>query len=207
MTDLSFTEHIINGEAKTCPMSSGNSVPIASCDHCGKSDNLFKCSSCKLAQYCDRNCQRANWPKHKVICKRNITVSNNKSSKVQVEAAPTGMKCPYKPGNIQTTTATASPGVCPYKDSVEDGRVTLLVRQKLDDGIDGMKELACLAKSGKMAITEPLQDAFEEVLAIAENKLSDISRNLELIIEVCNANRAIEKFYLIFVDIYRQDVT
>lgn len=185
MAELSSSQPVSNvGEAR-CPMSgisSNSSFPIMSCDHCGKSDNLFKCSSCKLAQYCDRNCQRAHWATHKHLCKRNAEESNNKHLEAHIQTPPTGMKCPFKPTNISN--ANTTPGICPYKDSVEDGRVTLLVRQKLDDGVNGMKELACLAKSGKMAITEPLLDAFEEVLRIAEQKIPELSLHIELVLEV-----------------------
>jgi len=29
---------------------------------------LPKCGQCKFTHYCDRVCQRKNWPKHKKIC-------------------------------------------------------------------------------------------------------------------------------------------
>ncbi|KAI0061696.1 hypothetical protein BV25DRAFT_1886486 [Artomyces pyxidatus] len=29
----------------------------------------LKCSKCKSAKYCDKNCQRAHWPQHKEYCK------------------------------------------------------------------------------------------------------------------------------------------
>jgi hypothetical protein len=30
---------------------------------------LLDCSACKLAKYCSKECQRADWPRHKEICK------------------------------------------------------------------------------------------------------------------------------------------
>lgn len=40
------------------------------CVNCGtKSENMKKCSQCKSARYCSSECQRADWKKHKKICK------------------------------------------------------------------------------------------------------------------------------------------
>ncbi|KAI9016615.1 hypothetical protein DFJ74DRAFT_677811 [Hyaloraphidium curvatum] len=42
------------------------------CAHCGRVSGdkaaLKKCSGCGLVEYCDRDCQRADWPEHKKIC-------------------------------------------------------------------------------------------------------------------------------------------
>lgn len=40
------------------------------CAHCSKISTkaLSKCSACKAAGYCNRDCQRANWKTHKQIC-------------------------------------------------------------------------------------------------------------------------------------------
>lgn len=34
-----------------------------------KSENMKKCSRCKVVYYCSSKCQRADWKKHKKICK------------------------------------------------------------------------------------------------------------------------------------------
>ena len=34
------------------------------------SSTLMRCSSCRLAMYCSRECQKANWSQHKIVCKR-----------------------------------------------------------------------------------------------------------------------------------------
>ncbi len=45
------------------------------CSHCGKlppegrSQPFQRCGRCKLAVYCQVDCQRANWPSHKKYCK------------------------------------------------------------------------------------------------------------------------------------------
>ena len=39
------------------------------CTACGKaSESLMHCVRCRKASYCDRNCQQADWPRHKSIC-------------------------------------------------------------------------------------------------------------------------------------------
>ena len=32
--------------------------------------DLKKCPACGLAQYCDKGCQRSDWPEHKEVCKK-----------------------------------------------------------------------------------------------------------------------------------------
>ena len=39
------------------------------CHSCGKIDNgLLVCVKCKIAMYCDKECQRAHWKVHKGLC-------------------------------------------------------------------------------------------------------------------------------------------
>ncbi|KAI1481710.1 hypothetical protein F4774DRAFT_407591 [Daldinia eschscholtzii] len=38
------------------------------CMNCGERDVDLRCSRCKMARYCDANCQRAEWPLHKKVC-------------------------------------------------------------------------------------------------------------------------------------------
>ena len=43
------------------------------CVECGKEEggvSLKKCKACMLVKYCNANCQRNHWPKHKKDCKR-----------------------------------------------------------------------------------------------------------------------------------------
>lgn len=42
-------------------------APKRTCSHCGKTGKL-KCSACRMRYYCDADCQKADWPKHKVMC-------------------------------------------------------------------------------------------------------------------------------------------
>ena len=44
-------------------------VTIFRCFHCGKHDhNLPKCRQCSQAYYCDSDCQRKHWRKHRPVC-------------------------------------------------------------------------------------------------------------------------------------------
>ncbi|KAI0141084.1 hypothetical protein F4776DRAFT_546606 [Hypoxylon sp. NC0597] len=39
------------------------------CLNCGKNEvELQKCTRCKMAQYCNKSCQRDDWPIHKRVC-------------------------------------------------------------------------------------------------------------------------------------------
>ena len=38
------------------------------CEECGDAAT-FRCSKCKIAWYCSRDCQLRQWKKHKPICK------------------------------------------------------------------------------------------------------------------------------------------
>ena len=40
------------------------------CILCGASGSTKKCSSCKTAYYCSRDCQMAHWKTHKEFCKK-----------------------------------------------------------------------------------------------------------------------------------------
>jgi hypothetical protein len=40
------------------------------CDKCLKTCKVLKCSLCRLATYCSKECQRAHWACHKATCKK-----------------------------------------------------------------------------------------------------------------------------------------
>jgi len=45
-------------------------VTIFRCFHCGKHGHrLPKCRQCSQAYYCDADCQRKHWPKHRPVCR------------------------------------------------------------------------------------------------------------------------------------------
>jgi MYND finger len=55
----------------------------ASCYHahnCWKSENLKACSNCKVVRYCCRECQTADWPKHKKYCKEMAKLRKDKEA-------------------------------------------------------------------------------------------------------------------------------
>lgn len=47
-----------------------------SCTACGEEKASKKCSQCKVAQYCDKDCQKFHWFVHKKQC--TSSVSNQK---------------------------------------------------------------------------------------------------------------------------------
>ena len=55
-----------------------NSVRGECCDFCfAKSEDLQRCSKCKFARYCNRECQKSAWKDHKTECERILSVSPN----------------------------------------------------------------------------------------------------------------------------------
>lgn len=55
-----------------------NSVRGQCCDFCfSKSEDLQRCSKCKFARYCNRECQKNAWKDHKTECERILSVSPN----------------------------------------------------------------------------------------------------------------------------------
>jgi hypothetical protein len=53
-----------------------------SCYNCFKTqpDTLQKCGLCKVAQYCSKECQLTNWPRHKTTCDRGGALRRQASS-------------------------------------------------------------------------------------------------------------------------------
>ena len=56
-----------------------NNVSISNkCAACNKvSDSLKKCGGCNQVKYCNRDCQKLHWPKHKKECKQLADSSSN----------------------------------------------------------------------------------------------------------------------------------
>ena len=50
--------------------------------------NLKKCSTCFLASYCSRECQRKDWSQHKMICKK--PVATQRDAKASDESPHSG---------------------------------------------------------------------------------------------------------------------
>ena len=55
-----------------------NSVRGLCCDFCfAKSEDLQRCSKCKFARYCNRECQKSAWKDHKTECELTLNISLN----------------------------------------------------------------------------------------------------------------------------------
>ena len=60
------------------------------CSNCGKhSYKMARCSRCKVATYCSRECQTAQWKAHKVACKK-LTMQLKKEELAAAAAAAEG---------------------------------------------------------------------------------------------------------------------
>ncbi len=61
-----------------CDRNFGKDVRI--CSSCAAKKKMNRCAGCKLAFYCDSNCQRAHWGTHSAYC-RTITKIHDESIK------------------------------------------------------------------------------------------------------------------------------
>ena len=50
------------------------------CAKCGAPDSSFKCP-CKQVQYCGKECQAADWPSHKKVCRDRLDKKVGKAKK------------------------------------------------------------------------------------------------------------------------------
>ena len=58
------------------------------CFHCGKhGHNLPKCRQCSQAYYCNADCQRKHWKKHKPVCRATVAALANHAHRQRVARA------------------------------------------------------------------------------------------------------------------------
>ena len=65
---------------------------LPACNHCNrmsKPDQLKKCSRCKSATYCSKECQAADWDSHhKTICKKGSGAVDSYDGSVKLYSTP-----------------------------------------------------------------------------------------------------------------------
>ena len=63
-------------------------VTVFRCFHCGKhGHNLPKCRQCSQAYYCNADCQRKHWKKHKPVCRATVAALANHAHRQRVARA------------------------------------------------------------------------------------------------------------------------
>jgi hypothetical protein len=73
--DLGYSimrDHLVSTEINTILEELCRSILVAratQCLVCGSSQNVSKCSRCRLAFYCTAACQKEHWPFHRAVCK------------------------------------------------------------------------------------------------------------------------------------------
>ena len=69
---IPWSDNSTEGQSSTSG-SASKSAPIRNCDNCSKPESgpekpLKPCSKCQSAHYCSRECQKADFKKHKKVC-------------------------------------------------------------------------------------------------------------------------------------------
>jgi hypothetical protein len=57
------------------------------CAQCGQLEATSRCTQCQQVCYCDRDCQRAHWPQHRVQCNQARKLNAASAQKRQQDAA------------------------------------------------------------------------------------------------------------------------
>ena len=65
-----------------------NWVNIFRCFHCGKhGPNLPRCTQCAQAYYCDSDCQRKHWRKHRPVCRAAVAALARRATRERLAQA------------------------------------------------------------------------------------------------------------------------
>ena len=82
------------------------------CFHCGKSGaKLRSCGQCHRAYYCDRECQRKDWPRHKPACRAAVAAEARRATQAR-EATAAARASGGRPAN-ETCVVCVGPGSNP----------------------------------------------------------------------------------------------
>ncbi|KAJ3104609.1 hypothetical protein HDU96_008861 [Phlyctochytrium bullatum] len=69
MRAMGFGNNAASGATSTpVPQKQNLSQKKGACNKCGSTGELKQCSKCKVAEYCSRECQVADWKEHKKVC-------------------------------------------------------------------------------------------------------------------------------------------
>ena len=126
------------------------------CFHCGKSGaKLRSCGQCHRAFYCDRECQRKDWPRHKPACVAAVAAEATRATRAR-EATAAARAAGGRAAN-ETCVVCIGPVVAPVElpcghaycgaclaelRSKGVGQACPLCRAELPPGVKGLYELA-----------------------------------------------------------------
>jgi hypothetical protein len=63
-----LNENAVKHGLRPLETTSAAKVPRSDCDACGAANARQKCGKCLVTFYCSRDCQKAGWKQHKVVC-------------------------------------------------------------------------------------------------------------------------------------------
>jgi hypothetical protein len=81
------------------------------CTSCSATDKpLMTCVRCKSVKYCNKDCQKTDWPSHNVVCKELAKLNAPPASgSTDSNAAPANPDANPLPQSTTTTTSTTAP--------------------------------------------------------------------------------------------------
>ncbi|KAG7447733.1 uncharacterized protein BT62DRAFT_891508, partial [Guyanagaster necrorhizus] len=73
--DERFCSHVTEAEispffALSFLESTGRSRISCAAQDCGKTEGLKRCAWCRAVSYCSALCQKSDWKRHKLVCKK-----------------------------------------------------------------------------------------------------------------------------------------
>eukprot|EP01100_Stratorugosa_tubuloviscum_P014104 TRINITY_DN737_c0_g1_i1.p1 TRINITY_DN737_c0_g1~~TRINITY_DN737_c0_g1_i1.p1 ORF type:complete len:530 (-),score=269.85 TRINITY_DN737_c0_g1_i1:101-1690(-) len=132
-----------------------NEANALNCIQCSKKENLTnniilkRCSRCQQKLYCSRECQVANWPTHKSICKppppkpTSTTTTSTSTTSTTPSTSTTSTSTPSitttKIDNTnENSTTTSTPSITTTKtdDTNENSTTTATITTRTEDTVD-----------------------------------------------------------------------
>ncbi|RHY22091.1 hypothetical protein DYB32_009621 [Aphanomyces invadans] len=108
-----FKDIVDSDDEKEASSRTTAAAPASSCcRNCNKVDAKLKCSICKKATYCNRQCQTSDWTYHRRICKKpedkvdTASAGRSKPRPVEGAAASGTSSSSAKPSSSSSTKAT-----------------------------------------------------------------------------------------------------
>lgn len=156
MSSISLPFPMPTGDAAIAPSAAPVPVPSVgpvSCANCSKAHATLRCGICRKKSYCDRNCQRQDWPFHKRICEK---PKFSDADALEPKGPPSSSSADAAP------VAPAPPAVAPAPALARDSTVEL--------DAEDLAAIADVKKKGYAYHAQHARLAAAELQAIGDNR-------------------------------------